>query len=311
MSFCYSTEGIAGKDRFSYWIENVCKHCIPASSSSPNQDDFEASIAGTTIGSLTAASIVSPEHTWERTKSNIRSDDYSDLWISYLDDGIAYLEQEGNVVKQSQGQLVMYDSAKPFKYNINSSKCRIVGIPRELLNYRTKQADRLTAQILGKDTGFANILMGMIKEITDNPFNDIDSSRTSKVSNSFLDLTSFVLETHINSSSNIFSTDNLYLRLVEQINHRLDDPALDLNLLSQLEHVSTRTISRVFSKHNTTAMHYIWEKRLEASYIALKEGKVRKVSEVAMNYGFCDLSHFSRTFKKHFGISPQDILHKK
>jgi AraC-like DNA-binding protein len=51
-------------------------------------------------------------------------------------------------------------------------------------------------------------------------------------------------------------------------------------------------------------MHWLWHRRIEASYCALKEGHVRNVTEAALRFGFSDLSHFSRAFKKTYGMSP-------
>ena len=58
-------------------------------------------------------------------------------------------------------------------------------------------------------------------------------------------------------------------------------------------------------------MRWIWHRRLEASHCALVEGKVRNVTEAALTYGFCDLSHFSRTYKRTYGVSPQTLIRKR
>lgn len=54
-------------------------------------------------------------------------------------------------------------------------------------------------------------------------------------------------------------------------------------------------------------MRWLWQQRLAASYQALAEGRGRRVTDVAMAFGFSSPSHFSRAFREAFGCSPQAL----
>ena len=67
---------------------------------------------------------------------------------------------------------------------------------------------------------------------------------------------------------------------------------------------SLATFKRDFEKvFNTPPKHWIQQRRLRESYYLMKE-KGKKASEVYLEVGFEDLSHFSFAFKKAFGVAP-------
>jgi AraC family transcriptional activator of tynA and feaB len=55
-------------------------------------------------------------------------------------------------------------------------------------------------------------------------------------------------------------------------------------------------------------MQWVWSERLERCRRDLEEPllRVRTVSEIAYSWGFSDVSHFSRSFKQKFGITPRE-----
>lgn len=60
---------------------------------------------------------------------------------------------------------------------------------------------------------------------------------------------------------------------------------------------------------NDTPDHWLIQRRLQEAYILIdKEGK--KASQIYLDLGFEDLSHFSHAFKKQFGIRPTDLAVK-
>ena len=54
---------------------------------------------------------------------------------------------------------------------------------------------------------------------------------------------------------------------------------------------------------------FVIEKRLAFSHRMLLDPRMaeRTISAVAYAVGFCDLSHFNRTFRQHFGKTPTDV----
>lgn len=55
-------------------------------------------------------------------------------------------------------------------------------------------------------------------------------------------------------------------------------------------------------------MRYVWSRRLEncRNDLLSQSRTGQRVSDIALRWGFNDLSHFSRAFKRSFGHSPRD-----
>jgi AraC-like DNA-binding protein len=71
---------------------------------------------------------------------------------------------------------------------------------------------------------------------------------------------------------------------------------------------SLSTFKRDFSNlFNETPGQWLTRKRLEEAYFLISNQNLRP-SDIYMNLGFEDFSHFSYAFKKKFGHSPSDIL---
>lgn len=82
---------------------------------------------------------------------------------------------------------------------------------------------------------------------------------------------------------------------------------MPLEKLGYLTGRSLSTFNRDFKKSfNTTPQKWLTNRRLELAYYHLMEKK-KKPTEIYLEVGFEDLSHFSFSFKKKYGISPNQI----
>jgi AraC family transcriptional regulator, positive regulator of tynA and feaB len=89
----------------------------------------------------------------------------------------------------------------------------------------------------------------------------------------------------------------------------LGNPELSVELIAEAVGLSPRQIHRLFANEEMSLMRWVWVQRLEQCYRELmQDGSARRtISEIAYAWGFNDQAHFSRTFRKHFGVSPRSL----
>ena len=84
--------------------------------------------------------------------------------------------------------------------------------------------------------------------------------------------------------------------------------------LERFAYLTGRSLSafkRDFEKiFNDTPSHWLIQKRLDEAHFLL-EKKNKKASDIYLDLGFEDLSHFSFAFKKRFGHSPTEVKKQK
>jgi len=306
MEIQYSTDAVAVGQRFEYWNDVVCKHLIPAASRVSNQRDFRAHFAVRPLGTLTLGEMSSPSHYWERSARHLRIGPNEDFMLSLMLSGQGRLSQSGRQLEQRTGELALYDAARPFSYDLDSRSVLLLRVPRRQLLYRVPGAERLTATRLAPQAAASTLSYMMRTAAT---VDGLPPQAVDRLAGSLLEMLAVVLLAHAGRLAAPRSThDVLFEQAKAYMAKRLGDPTLDMEQVAAAQRISTRTLTRVFAAHNLTPMQWLWQQRLQASYCALREARVRQVTQAAFDYGFSDLSHYCRVFKKTYGITPSQAL---
>ncbi len=94
------------------------------------------------------------------------------------------------------------------------------------------------------------------------------------------------------------------LNCLELIENDTDSTLLQRELADRIG-LSNRQLERLFQKYlNTTPSRYCKDHRLRRARSLLKNTS-RSIIEVAVACGFSSHSHFSKSYREHFGISPR------
>lgn len=103
------------------------------------------------------------------------------------------------------------------------------------------------------------------------------------------------------------SSDAPVLSEIMETNFRYN---LSLENFAELCHRSLSSFKRDFVKHyQEPPGKWLQKKRLEYSAMLLRSGDL-SISQIVFESGFKDLSHFCRTFKDKFGVSPTQFRDK-
>ena len=113
----------------------------------------------------------------------------------------------------------------------------------------------------------------------------------------------------ITNSFSFESTNKKYI--VEQIVNYFEDhyaEKISLDRIAANMYLSTFYISKIFkSETGSTPIRYLINIRLEKAKELLENGWNGSIQEVAQQVGYDDAYHFSKLFKKHFGVSPSQV----
>jgi len=114
------------------------------------------------------------------------------------------------------------------------------------------------------------------------------------------------------SASVVAMSDDMSLARLERarsvILRRIADPSLCPDLVAHELCMSRRALYLLFEKHGMTPTKAIREIRLDSCRKMLGDSRHlhRKITDIAMDFGFEDPGSFSRQFKVRYGLSPRD-----
>jgi AraC-like DNA-binding protein len=100
------------------------------------------------------------------------------------------------------------------------------------------------------------------------------------------------------------------LRLIkEDIANGLDQPDLSAATIAARHRIKPRWVQRLFESEATTFTAYVLAQRLARAHRLLTDPRhaSQKISAIALDAGFGDLSYFNRAFRRRYGLAPSEL----
>jgi AraC-like DNA-binding protein len=300
-----STDAVRPSEKFGYWHDVVCSVFTRVDCKEISQSPVHGRVKVTEAGVLSLCETESSPLEYRREPPHIRAVPTDHFLVNYMLRGRCQISQAGECSTQEEGDIVLFDTSRPYllRYPIDVQKLT-VEIPRATLLSRAPNAERAMAKTLSRSSPLVALAGSVLREVARQ--GQIEDARmATSIGGLVADVVVAALQAEVAQLPRASGRHAVLLeRLKAYLLKNLGNPDVSIETLAAAHSIGERTVNRLFAAEGTIAMRWLWSRRLAASYRALSEGDARQVTTVALGYGFTNFSHFSRSFKKTYGIQP-------
>jgi|GEM_PF-1881701 len=305
-----TTADIPAREKFAYWHDVVCRNLVDLEYRLVGDRGFDASFHSTPVSDLHLCRIQASPHCAERSSTGISRSTNATLVFNFVLTGSLIAEQDGRVARLGVGDGTLCDADRPYRLHSNEAfGIACIRITRQALARRIGHLQRLSAYNFSERSELAPMVFAYLSRLVDRAPR-LGESTSLKVSQNFTELlVALVAEFAESGQPSLTEYQGLALMRVKAIvEQSLGKPdATPASIAAELK-LSQRYINQLLEDEGTSLSRYMWGRRLERCAEQLRNASLRgrTVSQIAMENGFNDLSHFSKAFRNRFGLSPRD-----
>jgi AraC family transcriptional activator of tynA and feaB len=307
MSHSFSTDLVPASDRLEAWRWTATQICGDSRFQFPKASPFHGSIERRTLAGLEFTRFSSSPVSFAKFPVvSEHAEDRGCIVITQLE-GVRSYCQDGTTALLRPGDTTLVDSGRPWKSDCAGDCARLyLRIPRWRVESHLRMA-RLPAlpQISGISRSGA-ALYHLAASFYDGA-EAMSAEEAAAAVEAYLD----VLASCIVQPDQVSTRPGNYAehqsRIEQFIEIHLAEPELNPPQIAAAIGVSVRHLHRIFLSRGHTVAEWIRERRLERCRKDLLNPRLseKKITDIAFFWGFSDSAHFSKSFKKEFGLSPR------
>ena len=311
MTLSFSTATVEERAQIEYWRAVVCATFVQLEFEPPRRHaaGFRGEVTADEVGGIQVATVVSEPHTVVRSPMMIRRSFADDFFVNLAVRGRVALTQDGRLSILRPGDLTVYDSARPCQISgLDPFELLVLKLPRPLFAAHCPVPREATAITVYGDRGVGALLSPLLRSLTAH-VPDLQPHVASRVSAAVLELLATALSDRIGANALPFVPRAAHMvRARRYIIDHLADPDLSPTVVAQALGMSVRYLHALFRAEDTSPFRWIMEQRLEKAARRLADPREagRSITNIAFGVGFKSAAHFTRTFKRRYGVVPRD-----
>jgi len=302
-----STSGMSPKAQIQRWTDALTELCGKFDVDPLGASSLEGRIAYATVSKLKLCQIEASQHRIAHTSARARPGEHPYVKIVFQTHGISHFEQGGRRIELGPGDCLAYDVSAPHTIiSPSTTRHEVAIVPTELLRERGFQPAKMAVCKLSARTGTGRIAHDFVQAAFGEA-SRLQPHTASGVADTLINLLLLPLR-ELGTVCSRAGPEALHVRAQAFIHEHLRDPDLSIDQIADALGCTKRYLHVIFHDRGTTVSDYIWQARLQNCRQELETGPNRKtITDVAFSWGFSSSSHFSRVFRRHFGVAPSAI----
>lgn len=307
-----STTGVKISDRHEFWEAGA--RCLfgPLTLEELSSDPFDGTFSYTSIGDLIFCrlSATSP-HRVSRTEAVATHDHRPFLKAVLQTHGRSVIAQSSRTVSLCSGEWTVYDAGHSYTVTTSAdAEFSMLLVPRPRVASQGLDLRGLVLRRFPADRGLGKLIWSLISNAVDQ-IPELQYRSSFDLGEIVAQMTRLAIFDSLSAAdvedAPMNSRQQLRERVKFYISTHLADPELSIDKLAALARCSKRYLHMIFRPENCSISDYIVQARLAHSREDILDPRHarRSITEIAYSWGFNSSNHFSRCFKREFGVSPR------
>jgi AraC-like DNA-binding protein len=310
--FVWNTAEIKPTEQFSYYREAICQAFMNLTPESATMSRFPAKVETIRLGAGAINRVVFPEHMVHRSRADIAASSESCFYLNFKLAGRCRMLQGGREVSLSRGQIGIVDSDREVTLLHDRGPTLEVAsfwVPSCGLRDRLPRSFDFEAERISDDPHVGHLIVETARALNAGALRMTEESGV-RLFHVLLDLVALALSHRARPRTTEAASfaDATALALRRAIHARLSEQGLTVAAIAGAVGISERYVHKLLKRSGTTFSDYVMERRLDGAAADMRNPALaqRGIGSIAFDWGFSDLSHFTRRFKQRFGCPPRD-----
>lgn len=305
-----STRQVEERERVAFWSEVVCTTFVELDCTSRRRDGFFGSIDTVRSGDVQISRVASTVQDVARRRANIARSDQDFFLVSLQTAGSGTIEQDGRTAILRAGDLTLYDTTRPYALRFHDAFGQLVlRLPRAALTHALPSCERMTATRIAGRAGTGLLAATFIGQLH-RSLADVAPGHRDRLNGVAIELVAAAISEQTGVAADLARGRFLLQERVRDfVDRHYRDPNLDCDTVAVSQGISARYMRKVFEAADASVAELIWNRRLDHASRELRNPARAhlSVSSIAYGSGFKDTGHFSRAFRRRFGVPPSAV----
>lgn len=311
MAEAVSTDGLGGREAEDFWRTSMSETFVAVDIDAVADQPFHGGIESSWMGPMMLGRVRSTAQRIRRTQRLVNGAAAEYFQVAVVNSGVAHVEQAGRQAILYPGDVVAYDTDRPFDWSFDRDwDVSVFTLPMGAMASQVDERRQFTARRAdGRDplTGLTSRFLLDLARTSESVSPALAERLTTHTSDLLVTLFSGGLaESDVVQGA---AQRSLLTRIKDHIDQNLANPRLGPQEIAAAANISTRYLHRIFEPEGRSVTQYVRDLRLERCRrdITSPAHVGRSIADIAFGHGFGDLSGFNRAFKAQFGVRPSEL----
>jgi AraC-like DNA-binding protein len=312
----WNTEELPDHEQFAYWREVLCEAFVTLRPEMPRDQDsgrFPSRVTAHPLSTINVTTVQSKAHHVLRGDPEIRKSPQEVYFLNLQVAGRCRYQTEGRETIVGPNAFAIVDSTRPYfldfmdDWNVFSFR-----IPRHMLRPLLQAPDCSTGICVSSSHALGEITIGFLKSIVMR-VDDLPAHAMESLAGDLVNLTALSLGAteEVRTGRRQSAQRGLFAAIMKFVETNLADPRLSAASVAAHFGISVRYLHRLLEESGKSFGQIVLERRLLRCAKDLGASVDVRISDVALGWGFGDISHFNKCFRQRFGFSPREYRHRQ